>query len=155
MTKSKLMIAVLLLATTGAGASSESCTIPTDDEVQAQTPQCLLNIDGLLLVNERCNFNVSPDGHATIIDAGRYYVAVNVDNGPGGKGRIMASWNRGSGRSDRLSSLGPATSFDRSGTLCFHNRRFEMCVSDYLTCKCKEEGEYGCRPADHVGDHNK
>jgi len=42
-------------------ASAQGCTIPTDDEVQARTAKCLLSIDGKLLVNERCNLNVSPD----------------------------------------------------------------------------------------------
>ncbi len=48
-------------------------------------------------------------------------------------GVAIASWNQGSGRSDQLSALGPVTSFDRTGADCYHNRRFEMCASDYLT----------------------
>ncbi len=89
----RIAIITALLLATGARASAESCTIPTDDEVQARTAQCLLSIDGKLLVNERCNFNVSPDGHASILDAGRYYAAVKVTP----NGVAIASWNRGSG----------------------------------------------------------
>jgi hypothetical protein len=124
--KCKSMLATLALLMTGGSVSAENCTIPTDDEVQAQTAKCLLSIDGRLLVNARCNFNVSPDGHATFLDAGKYYIEVNVDNGPKGNGMAMASWNRGTGRSDHLASLGPATWFERSGATCSRNRRFEM-----------------------------
>lgn len=56
----------------------------------------------------------------------------------------IAFWNCGSGRSDQLTSLGPVTGFDRSGVVCFRNRRFEMCVSNYLTCKCGPGQDYGC-----------
>jgi hypothetical protein len=138
-----VIIAALLPAILVAGAKAESCTIPTDDVVKARTAKCLLSIDGRLLVNERCNFRVSPEGHATTLDAGKYYVEVNVI--AKGRGTVaIAFWNRGSGRSDQLSLLGPVTSFERSGAYCFRNRRFEMCASDFLTCKCGPQEDYGC-----------
>jgi hypothetical protein len=107
----------------------------------------LLSIDGRLLVNERCKFNVSPDGHSTTLDAGKYYAEVNVIARERGN-MTIAFWNGGSGRSDQLTPLGPVTGFDRSGAYCYHNRRFEMCASDYLTCKCGPDEFYGCKPAD-------
>jgi hypothetical protein len=55
------IFAALLLLSLNGYASAQGCTIPTDDEVQARTAKCLLSIDGKLLVNERCNLNVSPD----------------------------------------------------------------------------------------------
>ncbi|TQF30016.1 hypothetical protein [Bradyrhizobium sp. UNPA324] len=139
------LTALLLFGATNAKA--ETCTIPTDDEVQARTAKCLLSIDGKLLVNERCNFHVSPDGHGTTLDAGKYYVEVNVIP-KASTNATMAFWNRGSGRSDQLASLGPVTWFNRSGADCFRNRRFEMCASEYQTCKCGPNEEYGCKPAD-------
>jgi hypothetical protein len=42
---------------------------------------------------------------------------------------------------------GLVTRFDSTGAYCYHNRRFEMCASDYLTCKCGPNELYGCMPA--------
>jgi hypothetical protein len=111
---------------------------------QARTARCLLSIDGRVLVNQRCSYHVSPDGHDYILDTGQYYATVEVIPDVG----VIASWNRGSGRSDQLRSLGPVTGFNRTGADCYHNRRFEMCASDYLTCKCGPDELYGCKPAD-------
>jgi hypothetical protein len=86
------IIAPLLLAT-GMGANAEICIIPTDDVVQARTAKCLLSIDGMLLVDDRCNFRVSPDGHRTTLDAGKDYAEVNVT--PRGAGyRLLESRHR-------------------------------------------------------------
>jgi len=145
--KQMAIAAVLLVATGTTTANAENCNIPTDYMVQAQTAKCLLSIDGRLLVNERCKFNVSPEGHATVLDAGKHYVEVNVIAKTSTTVTI-AFWNRGSGRSNQLTSLGPVTWFNRSGADCFRNRRFEMCTSEYLTCKCGQDEYYGCKPAD-------
>jgi hypothetical protein len=141
-------LAVLVSLTCEAAIAETSCTIPTNDEVQARTAKCLLSIDGRLLVNERCKFKVSPEGHATILDAGKHYVEVNVIAKD--KGTVaMAFWNRGSGRSNQLLSLGAVTYFERSGAYCFRNQRIETCASDFLTCKCgPNDGGYGCKPDD-------
>jgi hypothetical protein len=136
------IIAPLLLAT-GMGANAEICIIPTDDVVQARTAKCLLSIDGMLLVDDRCNFRVSPDGHRTTLDAGQDYAEVNVTP----RGAAIGFWNRGVGRRDRLTSLGLVTRVDSTGAYCYHNRRFDMCASDYLTCKCGPNELYGCMPA--------
>ncbi|MGJ4905328.1 hypothetical protein ACQR0V_27430 [Bradyrhizobium sp. HKCCYLS2058] len=135
------IFAVLVMASSAAAA--ENCTIPTDNEREVRTAKCLLNVDGKLLVNERCNFHVSPDGHRTTLDAGKYYFEVVTPVG-GQRGEI-ARWNRGSGRSDQLVTLGPAFGLDRTDAFCYHNRRFEMCGSEYMTCKCSLNEEYGCR----------
>ena len=86
-------------------------------------PKCLLSIDGMLLVDDRCNFRVSPDGHRTTLDAGKDYAEVNVTP----RGAAIGFWNRGIGHRDRLTSLGLVTRFDSSGAYCYHNRGFEMC----------------------------
>ena len=125
------------------GANAEICIIPTDDVVQARTARCLLSIDGMLLVDDRCNFRVSPDGHRTTLDAGKDYAEVNVTP----RGAAIGFWNRGIGRRDRLTSLGLVTGFDSTGAYCYHGRRFDMCASDYLTCKCGPNELYGCMPA--------
>jgi hypothetical protein len=98
------IIAPLLLAT-GMVANAEICIAPTDDVVQARTAKCLLVIDGMLLVDERCNFRVSPDGRRAALDAGEDHAEVNVSP----RGAAIASWNRGSGRRDHLTSLGLVT----------------------------------------------
>jgi hypothetical protein len=140
----RVAIGVALLLTTGANAGAENCTIPTDDEVQARTAQCLLSVDSTAIISERCNFRVSPDGHSTTLDAGKYYAEVNITS----RGVAVALWNRGSGRSDQLTSLGSVTPFDRNGAYCYRNRRFELCASNYLTCKCGPDEQSGCKPPD-------
>ena len=146
--KTTAVVAAILL-TRIAGAWAESCVIPTKDEVEAQTAKCLISIDGRLLVNERCNIQVAPNGRETILDAGKYYVDVNVTSSASRHpGVATASWNRGSGRSDSLTSLGPVTAFQRNDSLCFRNRRIEMCYSDFLTCKCGPQEFYGCKRSD-------
>jgi hypothetical protein len=96
-------------------------------------------------------FHVSPDGHGTTLDAGKYYVELNVIARTSSN-VTMAFWNRGSGRSDQQTSLGPVTGFDRSDAYCFRNRRFEMCASEYLTCKCGPEEYYGASPPTPTND---
>jgi len=109
------------------GANAEICIIPTDEVVQARTAKCLLSIDGMLLVDDRCNFRVSPDGHRTTLDAGKDYAEVNVTP----RGAAIGFWNRGIGRRDRLTSLGLVTRFDSTGAYCYHNRpRRKMVVSN-------------------------
>jgi len=141
-------IAVVLLVATGADAIAETCSIPTDDEVEARTAKCLLSIDGKRLVNERCDIRVSPDGRGFELSAGKYYVEVSVTldrrNLPI---FVIAKWNLGSGRSDQLTSLGTVNELDRSGARCFRNRRIEMCASEYLTCKCGPDEYDGCKRA--------
>jgi hypothetical protein len=112
----RIVIIATLLLETGLGARATSCTIPTDDEVEARTAKCLINIDGRLLVNERCNIHVAPNGRGTTLDAGKYYVEVHVTSSASRHpGVATASWNRGSGRSDQLTSLGSVTAFERNG----------------------------------------
>ena len=106
----------------------------------------------MLLVDDRCNFRVSPDGHRTTLDAGKHYAEVNVTP----RGAAIGFWNRGIGRRDRLTSLGLVTRFDSSGAYCYHNRRFEMCASDYLTCKCGPTNSMAAcppMPTDRVRSH--
>jgi hypothetical protein len=44
------------------------------------------------------------------------------------------SWNGGTGRGDKLVSLGPVTSdyTSRPGAMCWRNSRVEMCMSDFM-----------------------
>src|SRR4029077_7600063 len=112
------IIAPLLLAT-GMGANAEICIIPTDEVVQARTAKCLLSIDGMLLVDDRCNFRVSPDGHRTTLDAGKDYVEVNVTH----RRAALVLSNPGLARLVLLSSLELVTRFDSSCAYCYHNRR--------------------------------
>jgi hypothetical protein len=97
---------VAMFAFAAASASAKDCR-PTDDEVVAQTAKCLLSIDGKLLVNERCNVLFTPNGREVDLDAGKYYAVVSTTLDRKGEPTVVtASWNRGSGRSDHLTSLG-------------------------------------------------
>jgi hypothetical protein len=125
-------------------ASAQVCNVPTDLGPEARTAKCLLNIDGRLIIDQRCNFSVSRDGHLTIIDAGKHYAEVRVVTGGGA---ALGWWNRGSGRSDHLVSFGPVEVFDRAGSDCYRNRRFEFCTSEYVTCRCHEGETERCLPA--------
>lgn len=152
-----VIIAALALAARSASAQSaqeEVCkgpiNIPTSDEVAAQTAQCLLKIDGKLLINGRCKVSVSPDGRGFYLDAGTYQAGVSLTLDRKGAPTVLtASWNRGSGRaleSWHWPSLGRVVSNDEwESRVCWRNRRFEMCMSDYLTCECRPNEYYHCK----------
>lgn len=143
MTPALTVLVTLLLV--GVSASAQVCNVPMDLGPEARTAKCLLNIDGRLIIDQRCNFSVSPDGHLTIIDAGKQYAEVRVKTGGGA---ALGWWNGGSGRSDHLVSFGPVEVFDRAGSDCYRNRRFELCTSEYLTCRCRERETDRCLPAE-------
>jgi TPR repeat protein len=127
-------------------AKADRCTIPTNNEVAARTARCFLRVDGKLIIKDRCNFNVSPDGRATVFVAGKYHaeVMVTLDH-HGSPSIVTAKWNEGSGRNAPLTSLGSVIESNKDG-ICFRNRRVEMCASEFLTCKCGPDEYYGCLP---------
>lgn len=137
------VIFVLIWLAIATAAFAQSCDIPTDDMVAAKTAKCLLNVDGKLVIDQRCNYSVSPDGHEYLMDAGKYYAAVRIRPSDGA---AIAYWNRGSGRSDGLTPLGPVKSLLRGSLDCSQNRRFEMCASEYQGCKCRPNEDYSCIP---------
>jgi hypothetical protein len=147
MNRLTVAISAVLVVVASAGAMSETCNIPTDNEVQARTAKCLVSIDGRVLVNERCNISVAANG-GIAFEFGKYYVDVRTVNASRRSEVATASWNGGSGRDYPLTSLGGVTAFQRNGAKCVRNIRLEMCYSDLLTCKCGPGEAYGCKPGD-------
>ena len=147
MNRVTVAISAVLVVVASAGAMSETCNIPTDNEFQARTAKCLVSIDGRALVNERCNISVDANG-GIAFEFGKYYVDVRTLNASRRSGVATASWNGGNGGNYPLTSLGLVTAFRRNGAQCVRNRRLEMCYSDLLTCKCGPGEAYGCKPGD-------
>ena len=147
MNRVTVAISAVLVVVASAGAMSETCNIPTDNEFQARTAKCLVSIDGRVLVNERCNISVAANG-GIALEFGKYYVDVHTLNASRRSGVATASWNGGSGSNYPLTSLGLVTAFQRNGAQCVRNRRLEICYSDLLTCKCGPGEAYGCKPGD-------
>lgn len=109
-------------------------------ESDAETAKCMLSVDRRVLVNERCNISVSPDGRLAQIDTGQYLAVVKVlPDRRGAPTQSVFYWNSGSGRSDKLSSMGVVNSGDLPRPqLCWQNSRVEMCMSDYMRCEPTE-----------------
>jgi|SRR5271166_7061671 len=143
------IIAGLAFAAASANAQVDVCNgpvnIPTKDAVAARTARCWLKVAGRLLVNKRCNIDVSPDLHGGGITAGKYQVVWGVIVGSKGNDGYTAKWNRGNG-SEPHEALGHASYRKRGSADSWYNRRFEMCMSDYLACRCKSNEYYGCHP---------
>ena len=129
-----ILILAALIMTTGSGGA-ENCITPTHDPLAARTAKCTLSVDDELLVDQRCDVSFSADGREGVLEAGKYYARVSIRlDRRGEPSTLIASWNRGSGRRAPLTSLGIVNSYDQGQAYCFHNQRFEMCTSDYLTC---------------------
>ena len=118
-------IIIAALGTAG-GISTSACAqeckgpvnIPIDDPVSAQTAKCLLSVDNRLLVNERCQVLFLPDGSEVVLDAGKHYARLSSTVDRRGVPVFLASWNRGSGRNDRLTPLGFVKASKRQSVTC-------------------------------------
>ena len=141
-------IAALGLAGISTSACAQECkgpvNIPIDDPVSAQTAKCLLSVDNRLLVNERCQVLFLPDGSEVVLDAGKHYARLSSTVDRRGVPVLLASWNRGSGRNDRLTPLGFVKASKRESVTCWRNRRVKLCTSNYMTCECQSDS---CGPS--------
>jgi hypothetical protein len=146
------LIAILATLAVASASAQQECSgpanIPTDDPVAAQTAMRLLSIDNRLLVNERCNVLFLPDGREVALDAGKHYTRVSSTLDRRGTPTLLASWNRGSGRSDPLTPLGFVTASERGSLTCWRNRRVPICTSNYMTCECQSDRYYHCLHSD-------
>jgi hypothetical protein len=124
----KLVATIAALGLAGiTNACAQECkgpvNIPIDDPVSAQTAKCLLSVDNRLLVNERCQVLFLPDGSEVVLDAGKHYARLSSTVDRRGVPVLLASWNRGSGRNDRLTPLGFVKASKRESVTCWRNRR--------------------------------
>jgi hypothetical protein len=147
-------IAALGLAGISTSACAQECkgpvNIPIDDPISAQTAKCLLSIDNRLLVNERCQVLFLPDGSEVVLDAGKHYARLSSTVDRRGVPVLLASWNRGSGRNDRLTPLGFVKASKRESVTCWRNRRVKLCTSNYMTCECQSDSYYRCLHEDDM-----
>ena len=107
------------------------------DQSLADTAMCVLNLNAKVVVNERCRIAVAAETKERVIDAGKYIVILSSAPDKNNKVTVTAKWNNGDGRTDDLRVLGPVTTVRRGTADCYQNqgKRFELCLSDFMTCR--------------------